>query len=118
MWYRPKTARRDHGTYKVKSILRKTEHEGNVHISHQNAELTFIAKVSLQELVPWLTAQIAEQRRSDFTHSGSKGALLAPSIVGTLGSSSVRDASALHGPDVQVIVSGQFVHRQVPKAQS
>ncbi|KAG8905299.1 hypothetical protein FRB99_000272 [Tulasnella sp. 403] len=86
VWYRPKTAHRDH-TYKIKSILKKTEHE-----------------VSLQELVPFLSSHIAEQRRQDLANSGSKAGLLASSTTGA-GPSVPRDSSNTTAADVQVVVS-------------
>ncbi|EIW85919.1 hypothetical protein CONPUDRAFT_114006 [Coniophora puteana RWD-64-598 SS2] len=54
VYLRPRAARREHATFKVKSILKGTEHE-----------------VSRQELVVWLQQELAEQKRIDSLTSGS-----------------------------------------------
>ncbi|KIO29721.1 hypothetical protein M407DRAFT_226587 [Tulasnella calospora MUT 4182] len=95
MQLKPRAPNRDHVTYKVKSILRNTETE-----------------VPLQEIAPWLTSQIAEQRRADQGTSGSKGTLLTSSSVGAPVPLSSRDTSSVGGPAVQVIVAGDSYNKK------
>ncbi|KAG8961816.1 hypothetical protein FRC03_004923 [Tulasnella sp. 419] len=98
VWYRAKSARRDHSMYKVKSLLKGTEYE-----------------VSPHDLVSFLKEQIAEQRRIDMTFGGGaastavapSGSTLALSAMpsGAVASASPRETGS-STPNVQVILSG------------
>ncbi|EGN94241.1 hypothetical protein SERLA73DRAFT_126224 [Serpula lacrymans var. lacrymans S7.3] len=91
---RPRTARRDHPAFKVKSILKGTEYE-----------------VSRAELVSWLQHEILEQKRVD---SSTSGALITPDA--TSGVLASKDVSL--PPAVQLIlpVKQIFLDRAYEKA--
>ncbi|KAF8883813.1 hypothetical protein BD779DRAFT_1674349 [Infundibulicybe gibba] len=76
---RPRTNRRDHAAFKVKSILKGTEYE-----------------LSRQELVGWLQQQIAEQKRVDAVTAG------APTLDSAQSIASSKDIPA--PPDIQLLL--------------
>ncbi|KAG8986074.1 hypothetical protein FRB94_003136, partial [Tulasnella sp. JGI-2019a] len=96
VWFRPKSAQRDHSFYKIKSLLKNTENE-----------------VAPLDLVPWLTSQIADQKRLDQTTAGSAGATLSSSV--STSNQTVSRDTVNTGPDVQVVMSGDVHGKKFQK---
>lgn len=95
---RPRTARRDQLAFKVKSVLRGTEHEGRlVYLAFQSTRTNTLPLVARHELVTFLHQQIAEQKRIDASFSG------VPSVEE--GSSSLATPKDVTSPaDVQLVL--------------
>ncbi|KAG8885633.1 hypothetical protein FRB98_001726 [Tulasnella sp. 332] len=96
VWYRPKSAQRDHSFYKVKSLLKNTEDEG------------------LRSWSGKTHRHIAEQKRIDQATAGSASAIVSSAVPTITPAASSRDAVNT-GPDVQVVMSGEVHGRKFQK---
>ena len=97
---RPRTTRRDQANFKIKSVLHKTEQEGESHIRSWFPVVLLMVSVARHELVPWLQERIAEQKRIDSVTSGAERPLqdsAPPSAVPP----SVRDVQLLLPGDLK-----------------
>lgn len=85
IWLRPKSLRHDQTVYKVKSVLKGTEHE-----------------IRPQDLVGWLMQQLTEQKRIDASSSSANGArTMEYALSGVV---PPKESSAVVGSNVQVVL--------------
>lgn len=97
---RPREMRRDQPAFKVKSILKGTEFDGEYAPCSFGCSLPHVFPVvSRQELVVWLQQQIAEQKRIDASTSGTP--ILSETSQGPVVSKDLGSA-----PDIYLVLPG------------
>jgi translation initiation factor 2-alpha kinase 4 len=97
---RPRT-RRDQASFKIKSVLNRTEHEGESYGRIQSlVTFAYLFPVARHELVPWLQERIAEQKRIDAVTSGAERSLQDSALPPTT-TPSTRDVQLLLPGDLK-----------------